>query len=455
MAWMNAETLRETLETGRMVFWSRSPPGVVVQGRHVGRPSVRPRGVLRLRRRHAAVRGRAGGQGRVPHRRVLLLLPRVRRERRPQIAPTLSRAEFQRPWRASHRRAGLARAAGRPRSRRSPRSPGWWATSPASCSSRSSTASAGAAGRSSAATRRPRSSPRRAHRGRRHARRRRAARRGRARRDRGRCSPCTDRRRCPSLPPLARRAHRLPRLRRRARGRAPARRAARRPSVFPTRCCRSSAAGRVRPLAPARHARSRTCRCDPGSTDAELDAAYDEAVARLDERLADGGPSAPTSRVEPPEPDDPLPDVRSSMGARVVPAARSRWRRSTSSPATSSRSCSSQRFDLDLDADPFDVYRVLRQVNPSPYMYFVRQPEVTIVGLVARADGAAARRHVSSRGRSPAPGAADAPTRRIAGSAAELQRAPEGDRRARHAGRPGPQRRRPRGARSAPSRSTR
>jgi anthranilate synthase component 1 len=40
----------------------------------------------------------------------------------------------------------------------------------------------------------------------------------------------------------------------------------------------------------------------------------------------------------------------------------------------------SQRFDLDLQADPFDVYRVLRQVNPSPYMYFVRQPELTIVG---------------------------------------------------------------------------
>ena len=34
-----------------------------------------------------------------------------------------------------------------------------------------------------------------------------------------------------------------------------------------------------------------------------------------------------------------------------------------------------QRFDLDLGADPFDVYRVLRQVNPSPYMYFLRQPE--------------------------------------------------------------------------------
>jgi anthranilate synthase component I len=40
----------------------------------------------------------------------------------------------------------------------------------------------------------------------------------------------------------------------------------------------------------------------------------------------------------------------------------------------------SQRFDVDLDADPFDVYRVLRQINPSPYMYFLRYPEVTVVG---------------------------------------------------------------------------
>ena len=39
-----------------------------------------------------------------------------------------------------------------------------------------------------------------------------------------------------------------------------------------------------------------------------------------------------------------------------------------------------QRFDLDGHFDPFDVYRVLRQVNPSPYMYFVRHPEATLVG---------------------------------------------------------------------------
>jgi anthranilate synthase component 1 len=40
----------------------------------------------------------------------------------------------------------------------------------------------------------------------------------------------------------------------------------------------------------------------------------------------------------------------------------------------------SQRFDLDLDVDPFDVYRVLRQVNPSPYMFFVRQGGVSLIG---------------------------------------------------------------------------
>jgi len=40
----------------------------------------------------------------------------------------------------------------------------------------------------------------------------------------------------------------------------------------------------------------------------------------------------------------------------------------------------SQRYSIDLNADGFDMYRVLRQVNPSPYMYFLRQPGVTIVG---------------------------------------------------------------------------
>jgi anthranilate synthase component 1 len=40
----------------------------------------------------------------------------------------------------------------------------------------------------------------------------------------------------------------------------------------------------------------------------------------------------------------------------------------------------SQRFDIEIDVDPFDVYRVLRQINPSPYMFFVRQGGVALIG---------------------------------------------------------------------------
>ena len=40
----------------------------------------------------------------------------------------------------------------------------------------------------------------------------------------------------------------------------------------------------------------------------------------------------------------------------------------------------SQRFDVELEAEAFDVYRVLRQINPSPYMYFLRYEEMTVVG---------------------------------------------------------------------------
>src|SRR5207248_5878299 len=40
----------------------------------------------------------------------------------------------------------------------------------------------------------------------------------------------------------------------------------------------------------------------------------------------------------------------------------------------------SQRFEARVGADPFTVYRALRHVNPSPYMYFIRMGDVSIVG---------------------------------------------------------------------------
>lgn len=40
----------------------------------------------------------------------------------------------------------------------------------------------------------------------------------------------------------------------------------------------------------------------------------------------------------------------------------------------------SQRLELDIECDPFEIYRTLRTVNPSPFMFFLRTPDTTLVG---------------------------------------------------------------------------
>jgi len=40
----------------------------------------------------------------------------------------------------------------------------------------------------------------------------------------------------------------------------------------------------------------------------------------------------------------------------------------------------SQRFTVKVEADPFDLYRVLRVVNPSPYMYYLAAGGTSIIG---------------------------------------------------------------------------
>jgi anthranilate synthase component 1 len=84
----------------------------------------------------------------------------------------------------------------------------------------------------------------------------------------------------------------------------------------------------------------------------------------------------------------------------------------------------SQRFDVELDANPFDVYRVLRQVNPSPYMYFVKHDAITIVGsspepMVLLREGQVISRPIAGTRRR---GRDDAHDRRMA---AELKESPK------------------------------
>ena len=57
----------------------------------------------------------------------------------------------------------------------------------------------------------------------------------------------------------------------------------------------------------------------------------------------------------------------------------------------------SQRFEADVAADPFTVYRALRHVNPSPYMYFIRMGGVSLVGsspeMLVRVEGSHVETH--------------------------------------------------------------
>lgn len=67
----------------------------------------------------------------------------------------------------------------------------------------------------------------------------------------------------------------------------------------------------------------------------------------------------------------------------------------------------SRQHTVDCQADPFSVYRALRMVNPSPYMYFLKEGERTTIGaspeMLVRVEG----RHVETRpiaGTRPRPG---------------------------------------------------
>jgi anthranilate synthase component 1 len=57
----------------------------------------------------------------------------------------------------------------------------------------------------------------------------------------------------------------------------------------------------------------------------------------------------------------------------------------------------SQRFEVDVTVDPFTVYRALRHVNPSPYMYFIRMGGVSVVGsspeMLVRVEGSRVETH--------------------------------------------------------------
>jgi len=116
-----------------------------------------------------------------------------------------------------------------------------------------------------------------------------------------------------------------------------------------------------------------------GMNDAELDDAYDAAMSRVEKAVADLARPLAYVPVGPPHTDDELPSVRSTMANGMYQQAVEVAKEHIVA-GDIFQVVLAQRYDIDLEADPFDFYRVLRQVNPSPYMYFLKHPDITIVG---------------------------------------------------------------------------
>ena len=106
-------------------------------------------------------------------------------------------------------------------------------------------------------------------------------------------------------------------------------------------------------------------------SDERVDEAYDDAVARLDEMTRALGAPAPStvSTFTTPAPEFRRQRTTEEFGADV------RRLISEIEAGEAFQVVLSQRFEMDTDAAPVDIYRMLRASNPSPYMYLVNVPD--------------------------------------------------------------------------------
>lgn len=111
----------------------------------------------------------------------------------------------------------------------------------------------------------------------------------------------------------------------------------------------------------------------------QIDAAYDTAIAAVQRMAHDLSRAAPSDAIEPPIAGETPSALTSSLpDGRYQDAVRAAKEHIVAGDIF--QVVLSQRFETQLDADPFDFYRVLRQVNPSPYMYYVKHDALTIAG---------------------------------------------------------------------------
>jgi anthranilate synthase component 1 len=104
-------------------------------------------------------------------------------------------------------------------------------------------------------------------------------------------------------------------------------------------------------------------------SDERVDEAWADAVARLDRMTAELATAAPGTVAVHDVPAAPQPHQRSTRDEYLAAV---RAGKEAIRDGEVFQVVLAQRFDLDCPAEALDVYRVLRAVNPSPYMYLYR-----------------------------------------------------------------------------------
>jgi anthranilate synthase component I len=128
------------------------------------------------------------------------------------------------------------------------------------------------------------------------------------------------------------------------------------------------------------------------TADEDLRALYQFACAKIQflERELERGLSQPERTSQP------APEVRSNQSRDAFEAG-VRTIKERIGVGDIYQAVLSQRFETDITADAFTVYRALRHVNPSPYMYFIRMGALAIVGsspeMLVRVEGRKAETH--------------------------------------------------------------
>jgi anthranilate synthase component 1 len=126
-------------------------------------------------------------------------------------------------------------------------------------------------------------------------------------------------------------------------------------------------------------------------TDGDLRAAYDAACRRVDrlvERLQQGVADLQLTDIDPAE------DVRRAVASNFAPeafeAAVAKCKEYINA-GDIFQVVLSQRFQTETRARPFDIYRTLRVVNPSPFMFYLKNGPITLVGaspeIMVRVEG--------------------------------------------------------------------